>query len=66
MLLVVTRVFAWEFHFDEKGFAVREAKAVNICLTVSAHVDDAAVLGIKLPYRVIPRVAAVGTQGGDY
>ena len=61
LLLVVSRFLAGQLHLDVERLAVRDAMPPDIRLAVLTDVDDAAILGEELPYRVVTRYAAVFT-----
>lgn len=64
-LLIRARFLAGKFHFDIYGPSIRNAVAPDISLAVVTDIDDAAVFREELAYRVVPRYAAVLTEGYD-
>jgi hypothetical protein len=58
-------VFPGKFNLDIDGPTVRATVAPDISLSVVTHVNDRAVLGVELTYRVVSSYAAVLTEGYD-
>lgn len=58
-------MFARKFYFDVQSAAVGNAVAPDISLAVVSYMDDTAVLGVELTYRVVYGVAAVLTESND-
>lgn len=61
LLLIVSRLLTGQFHLDIERLTIRNAMPPDIRLAVLTDVDDAAIPGKELPYRVVTRYAAVFT-----
>jgi hypothetical protein len=66
LLLIRARMLTRQLNFDVQGPSVRDTMTPNIGLAVMTNVDDRAVLGVELPYRVVDCIAAVPTESHDY
>lgn len=64
-LLIRARLLARKFDFDVDGPSIRNTVAPNIGLAVVTDVDDTAVFREELTNGVVPRNAAVLTEGYD-
>jgi hypothetical protein len=64
-LLIRARFLARKFYFDIDGPSIRNTMAHDIALTMVTDVHDAAVFREELTYRMVPRHAAVLTEGHD-
>jgi hypothetical protein len=63
--LIVARLFARQFHFYVKCFAVRNTMAENIGFALPTDINEGAVLRVELTDCVVSRHAAVLAQGCD-
>ena len=63
-LLVLTRVFAGQFHLYVYGASIRNPVPRDVGFALVPHVHKGAVFRIKLSHRVIPGDAAMLTEGG--
>ena len=64
-LLIRARLLAWKFYFDVDSPSVPDAVTPNIGLAMVTDIDDTAVFRKELTYGVVPRNAAVLTEGYD-
>ena len=64
-LLVIPGVFPREFDFYVDSSTIRNTMPHDVTLAMLANMNDGAVFGVELAYRVISCDAAVLTEGYD-
>lgn len=65
-LLIRARMFTRQLHLDINSPSIRNTVPHDVALAVFPDVNDTAILGEELPYRMVPNDAAVFTESDDY